>query len=124
MRNFGAALAFALLILAAACGGHQESSTVASEAPPATPSAAPSESASPAGPASPEASGSPGTPTPQPTPTPDTNLLSWKNGAIVRSYPASPDDIDASDVAEHGMPYPNATAGPFTFVYELPGPAS
>lgn len=105
-----------------ACTGRGGQSTTASPAPEATASAATPEAPSPAA----ETSPSPGasgeaanaSPTPEPTATPDPNLLSQKNGAVIRTYPAAMEDVE--DAAE-GRSFP--TPGPQALVYELPGPA-
>jgi outer membrane protein OmpA-like peptidoglycan-associated protein len=112
------------LLFVAGCGGHAKTAAtpppaaavvtaVPSEAPSAGPSQAPTELASGA------------TPTPEPTPTPDANLLSWKNGAIVRAYPAQAIEAgDVNDIAERGPSISGSPAPPYVFVYELPGPAA
>jgi outer membrane protein OmpA-like peptidoglycan-associated protein len=132
MRLLLVPLAAAIVLAAAGCGGHAQSeggaSPLASSEASAAPSPSPEASASQeAASAAPEGSASPGgTPTPQPTPTPDLNLLSWTNGAIVRSYPQPLASVgqDVNRIAEHGVDYPTGAAGPFVYVYELPGPAA
>jgi outer membrane protein OmpA-like peptidoglycan-associated protein len=117
------ALAAALL---AGCRGGSRPSAAASPQTSTETSAASSAAASPGAEGSQEPAPLPSaaTPTPQPTPTPDANLLSWKNGAIVRAYPAAMGDSpNVNDVAEHGPFIAGTPAPPFVFVYELPGPA-
>jgi outer membrane protein OmpA-like peptidoglycan-associated protein len=131
MRSLLVPLAAFFVFAAAGCGGHGQSeggaSPVASAQASAAPSPSPESSASQeAASAAPEASATPGgTPTPEPTPTPDSNLFSWRNGAIVRAYPSPPiADSGVNDIAERGVTYPSDAKGPFVYVYELPGPAS
>ena len=147
MRVERALIALCLLATVSACSGSRQSGS-ASPSPGATDttaaevSAAP-ESAAPAAPVAtgPEtsaasasagsaaespaaaASGAPGSPTPAPTPSPYANLLDSRNGAIVRSYPASFVD-DPNEVDEHGAGFKAGSAGPYSFVYELPGVAT
>jgi outer membrane protein OmpA-like peptidoglycan-associated protein len=92
---------FALAAACAGCGGSQTSSSGASPGPSAAAS---------------EAGGIP-------TVAPDPNLLSLRNGTIVRAYPTSLTN-DPSDVAMHGPAFKDGAAGPWQFVYELPGVAS
>ncbi|HEY0396194.1 MAG TPA: VWA domain-containing protein [Candidatus Elarobacter sp.] len=105
-----------------ACGGRGDStSSSASPAPAASGAAATPEpsgagAVSPASGASPAAAGA--TSTPEPTPTPDPNLLSPKNGSVIRSYPATMESVRD---AQEGAAFP--TPGPQAVVYELPGPA-
>jgi outer membrane protein OmpA-like peptidoglycan-associated protein len=132
MRSLLLPLAAAIVLAAAGCGGQAQSEggaspVASSEASGAA--AAPSEASPSAQGASaaPEASASPGgTPTPEPTPTPDLNLLSWTNGAVVRAYPQplASAGQDVNRIAEHGVDYPSGAAGPFVYVYELPGPTA
>lgn len=65
------------------------------------------------------------TPTPEPTPTPNPNLLSWKNGAVVRAYPPKrlSENYDPNGIVD-GVRYAEGASGPFVFVYELAGSAS
>jgi len=63
----------------------------------------------------------PGEPTPEPTATPNPNLLSRLNGTILRAYPATLDDPSQADT---GFSVQDSDAGPFVFVYELPGTAT
>jgi outer membrane protein OmpA-like peptidoglycan-associated protein len=107
----------------AACGGGQ------TKAPPsAGPSASvpsPSASAVAAASAAPTPLPSGATPTPEPTPTPDANLLSWKNGAVVRSYPTqNVGTTDPNDFADHGLDVSGTPSPQYVLVYELPGPAN
>ncbi|HTX59049.1 MAG TPA: OmpA family protein [Verrucomicrobiae bacterium] len=116
-----ALLACALL---SACAHAQNAASQQSSAPPSPPPAAAEATATAGGtesaPAAPEAS-----PTPEPTPTPDANLISPKNGTIVRSYPqAAVGDRSPSGIADEGMSFESTAAGPFVFVYELPGTAT
>jgi hypothetical protein len=111
---------FACAALAACNGRGNQSSSAGTPAPAASVAAA-----SPAGEASPAAA-SPGSSgaaaaasaTPEATPTPAPNLLSVKNGAVVRSYPAP---MEYPGAAAEGATFPSP--GPQTIVYELPGPA-
>ncbi|MBV8583493.1 MAG: hypothetical protein JO241_05795, partial [Candidatus Eremiobacteraeota bacterium] len=120
---------YLLLVAALAVGGCQgggQSGSAVSAAPSAAAteqaSAAPTEAAS----VEPTPLPSGATPTPAPTPTPDPNLLSWKNGAIVRSYPAQAmaESPNVNDIARAGPSISGTPAPPFVFVYELPGPAN
>jgi outer membrane protein OmpA-like peptidoglycan-associated protein len=132
MRSLLVPLAAVLVLAAAGCGGHAQSeggaSPLASSEASSAPSAAPESSASAlAASATPEATPTPGvTPTPEPTPTPDLNLLSWTNGAVVRAYPQplASAGQDVNRIAEKGVSYPTGAAGPFVYVFELPGPAA
>jgi outer membrane protein OmpA-like peptidoglycan-associated protein len=113
------------------CGGHAQTAAAPSSEPSAAATAAPEIAASAATPAvasaAPDqsaASASPaGTPTPQPTPTPDTNLLSWKNGAVVRAYPTAAAS-NVNSIVERGIDYPSDSKGPFVFDFELPAAAA
>jgi outer membrane protein OmpA-like peptidoglycan-associated protein len=135
----------ALAILFTACSGSHTSesaspapATVAATETPAvttseSPSPVPSESASASSAAaSPAASGvvagtsaAPGatqTPTPEPTPTPYANLLSPKNGTIVRSYPTSLDDNPENFTEGEG--FKTGATPPYVVVFEMPGVAT
>jgi outer membrane protein OmpA-like peptidoglycan-associated protein len=108
---------FGALVLAlalAACVGGQQSSGTASPAPATSAEAS----------SSPEASGSP-TPSAEPSPgataTPNPNLLSYLSGTIVRVYPK--DLTDPREAAEDGAKMPDASHGPYTLIFELPGVA-
>ena len=113
-----------LFAMAAGCGGGSgTSNTAASPAASAqtsAPAASPSTQAS--AETSPTASGA--TATPEPTPTPDSNLLSWKNGAIVRSYSQQLGSTPDVNDFIRGFSYPDTFKGPAVFVYELPGPTA
>lgn len=103
---------------ASSAGGPSASpaATAAATAPAGSPAAAPSGSPAAAPTGSPAASA-----TPSSTPTPEPNLLSWRSGTIVRSYPAT--DDDPSSTPEGGFSAPSGTNGPWVYVYELAGPA-
>jgi outer membrane protein OmpA-like peptidoglycan-associated protein len=107
-----------------ACGGGGHATSAPSSSPPAA-TAAPTLAATSAASAEATALPSGATPTPEPTATPDPNLLSWKNGAIVRAYPVLrlTENFDPNDIVE-GVNYVQNASGPFVFVYELPGTAS
>lgn len=112
MRTFRIAT-LALVTALAACSHGAGTST----ASPSPSEAAPTSSASAAASPSPAESGSA---TPEPTPTPNPNMLSFFNGAYVRSYTkavrGNPDDF-----AEHGVSEDGSDAVPATVVWELPG---
>lgn len=72
---------------------------------------------------SPSPSASPST---EPTPAnglPDANLLSWKDGTIVRSYPSTGLTTTDPNTFVGGINYESGADGPFVFVYELAGVA-
>jgi len=119
---------FVLAVALWACGGSrgtQSASPAPATAAPATvaPAAA---TGTPAATTTTESAGPTAvgaTPTPEPTPTPYANLLDYRNGAIVRTYPTSFDG-DPNSVDEHGAHFKDGARGPFVFVYELPGVAT
>lgn len=114
MRNAWTAATFVLSAIGiAACGHGGGQSTAASSQPS-------SEASASLAPATPESAGAA---TPEATATPNTNLLSWKNGTIVRAYPTT-GDFDVNSLAERGISYPSGSTGPFVFDFELPGPAA
>lgn len=106
------ALSLALACAAAGCAKHAATSTAPSAAPSAAPSGSPA-AAMPAG-VTPGAS-------PAATATPQPNLLSMKSGAILRAYPAAQED--PSNAPEDGFRPEDNAAGPWVYVYELPGTA-
>lgn len=107
-----------------ACGGHgqQKATTAAVTTPPAV---AGTEAPSPAASEAPTALPSGATPTPEPTATPNPNLLSWRNGTVVRAYPVQKlsENFDPNSIVD-GVHYADNAAGPFVFVYELAGSAA
>lgn len=110
-------LALAGVLIAGGCSKHAPSGASA----PAS-ATAPAASASSAALASPAAAASA-----EPTATPDPNLLSWRNGTLVRSYPAaldSPSPSSPSSFASDGFTLPTGATGPYAFVFELPGNAT
>lgn len=108
-----------------ACGGHGGQRAAATPPPAAVTTVAPSELPTSGATEAPTPLPSGATPTPAPTATPDPNLLSWKNGAIVRAYPAQrlTDSFDPNEIFDD-VHYAEGAKGPFIFVYELPGAAS
>jgi len=118
IRRFSMPAAIGLALLLGACGGRgQEQSAASPEASTASTTASAEASA---------ATASATTSAPEPTPTPDLNLLSWKNGTIVRTYPlqALGPNPDASRFAEDPPDYPAGAKGPFVYVFELPASAA
>ena len=67
------------------------------------------------------ASGATAVPTPTPTASPVPNLLDVHRGAILRAYSGATDDPSE---AVSGFSAADTDAGPWTFVYELPGVAT
>ncbi len=115
-----------VLLGAAGCSKPQSQTTATAE-----PSASALAIATPAGaetavpgagatPAEPGASGAPGVPTPEPTASPNPNLLDVARGTILRANGAGDDPHAGVD----GFSRPDTDAGPWTFVYELPGVAT
>ncbi|HEY0615095.1 MAG TPA: VWA domain-containing protein [Candidatus Elarobacter sp.] len=101
------------------CSGRNAGSSSSATPEPVATATTASASAAPEAATSPAASGAAqASPTPEPTATPDPNLLSRANGAVVRTYPASMQDMMT---APEGTTFPSP--GPQAIVYELPGPA-
>ncbi len=121
-----AALGIVLLLIGAGCSKPQSQTTTSTPEPAASAVAQASPAAAETPPqaatsAEPGASGIPEAPTPQPTASPVPNLLDVARGTIVRAYNPS---LDSPAVAVGGFSVPDNDAGPWTFVYELPGVAT
>ncbi|HZO94258.1 MAG TPA: OmpA family protein [Candidatus Baltobacteraceae bacterium] len=134
--RIGAVFAFALAM--AACSGHTESSSTASESPSAAPSGLPPVAAASSTPESvanagtpaanastaPEAASGGAQPT-VPPPSPNPNLLAAIRGTVLRSYsPAQLDDSNDGNLGDMAESPPDelsdAAKPPYTLVFELP----
>jgi len=127
-RRLFAFVAVCALVAGAACSKQQAQTTASSPAPSASAAAEPSAAASPTpvaetASAAPASSGEPSAaPTPTPSATPVANLLAPQNGAVLRAYPATIDNPVFAAVS--GVSVDAKAAGPWVFVYELPGTAT
>jgi outer membrane protein OmpA-like peptidoglycan-associated protein len=128
--RFFASVALCVLVVCAACSKQQAQTTEPSPASSASAegtTAAPATPAADLGSAAPASSGAPSAgptaePTPTPTASPVANLLSVQNGTVLRAYPAAAANPWATALA--GYSAADKDAGPWVFVYELPGVAT
>jgi outer membrane protein OmpA-like peptidoglycan-associated protein len=116
-----------VLVAAAACSKQAAQTTAPSPAASATAAAAEASAAASATPAADVTSPAPASSgeasaAPTPTASPVANLLTAQNGAVLRAYPATIDN--PVNAATSGFSVDANAAGPWVFVYELPGIAT